>query len=49
MLVLKIGRGFELDVQFWSSVYLRVGHFERFWNRYGLPSGSANEGPVGFR
>jgi hypothetical protein len=30
-------------------VYLRVGHFERFWNRYGLPSGSANEGPVGFR
>ena len=25
MLVLKVGRGFELDVQFWSSVYLRWG------------------------
>jgi hypothetical protein len=49
MLVLKIGRGFELDVQFWSSVYLRVGHFERFWNRYGLPNGSASDGPVAFR
>jgi hypothetical protein len=49
MLVLKIGRGFELDVQLWSSVYLRVARFERFWNRYGLPSGSASDGPVGIR
>lgn len=49
MFVLKIGREFELDVQFWSSLYLRVGSFERFWNRYGLPNGTLSEGPVSIR
>lgn len=46
MLLLKIGRNFELEVVLWSSLYLRIGRFERFWNQYGLPTGSDRDEPV---
>jgi hypothetical protein len=38
-MLLKIGKGFEMELTR-SSVYIRAGSFERFYNRMGLPSGS---------
>lgn len=38
-LLLRIGAGFEIELSI-ASVYIRVGAFERFYNRMGLPNGS---------
>ncbi len=37
-ILLKIGRGFEIELLGVSSLYIRIGGFERFYNRRGLPS-----------
>jgi hypothetical protein len=38
MLQLKVGRGFEIEVMGLSAVFIRVGVWERYYNRRGLPS-----------
>lgn len=36
-MLLKIGRRFEVEISA-SSLFVRVGGFERYWNRQGLPT-----------
>jgi hypothetical protein len=38
-MLLKIGKSFEMEMT-WSSMYIRAGMFERFYNRTGLSSGA---------
>lgn len=38
MVSLKIGAGFEIEVVGLSAVFLRVGAWERYFNKQGLPS-----------
>jgi len=37
-ILVKVGTAFELEVLGWSSLYIRIGSFERFYNKRGLPS-----------
>lgn len=37
-MLIKIGNAFEVEFAGLSSLFIRVGRFERFYNRSGLPS-----------
>lgn len=37
MVSLKIGSRFEVEIVGLRSVWLKVGRWERYWNRLGLP------------
>lgn len=38
-LLLKIGKSFEIELNS-ASLYIRIGAFERFYNKQGLPNGA---------
>lgn len=38
-MLLRIGKPFEVEVTR-GSLYVKVGSFERFYNRMGLPNGA---------
>ena len=42
--LITIERSFEVEIYFWSPVYLRVGTLERYWKTQGLPDGSREMG-----
>ena len=38
-MLLTIGKRFEIELGF-TSIFIRIGSFERLYNRLGLPNGS---------
>lgn len=37
-MLLKVGKSFEVELSGFSSLFIRIGAFERFYNRLGLAS-----------
>lgn len=39
-MTIRLGKYLEIEVQMMQSLYVKLGSWERFYNRMGLPDGS---------
>jgi hypothetical protein len=38
MVLVKVGKSFEVEVCGWHALFIRMGKWERYYNRLGLPA-----------